>query len=155
MLFRIVGWRYSSLRGAWVFAPFKGRFGPVLRCSDDPLAGLASPDPSAHRLPAANLDDGWREGPIAPVVALAARPSLVLAEAPADPALDGTRWPFLSPGSGSTPPQAIEADRSSSAPYRLSPRFSAPTRGAGAPDRAPRRSAAHPAPLPPGAPRSG
>ncbi len=35
-VFRVVGWRYSSHRRAWVFAPLGGRVGPVLRLSERP-----------------------------------------------------------------------------------------------------------------------
>ena len=34
--FRVVGWRYSSHRRAWVFAPLGGRVGPVLRLPERP-----------------------------------------------------------------------------------------------------------------------
>ncbi len=33
-MFRVAGWRYSSQRRAWVFAPLSGRIGPVLRLSE-------------------------------------------------------------------------------------------------------------------------
>ena len=36
--FRVMGWRYSSHRRAWVFAPLGGRVGPVLRLSERPQA---------------------------------------------------------------------------------------------------------------------
>ena len=35
-VFRAAGWRYSSHRRAWVFAPLSGRIGPVLRLAEAP-----------------------------------------------------------------------------------------------------------------------
>ncbi len=38
---RLVGWRYSPGRGAWVHRAFRGRFGPVYTDAADDLPGIA------------------------------------------------------------------------------------------------------------------
>ena len=83
-VFRAAGWRYSSHRRAWVFAPLSGRVGPVLRLSEGPRptnsVTIASNDlwvpttprvvaPLPRRLPGASLHHAPLRAVVTPVPA--------------------------------------------------------------------------------------